>query len=68
MISYLIAMPERLSPGCSAGGMTLQEASIVMISGMLASTFCRGVRQRIRDSGGRLMMKEMKLSKPTKVE
>jgi hypothetical protein len=56
----MIAMLERVCSGCGAGGMILWEALIVMVWVMLVSTFCRSARQRIRDFGGRLMIKVMK--------
>ena len=68
----MITMLERVCSGCGAGGMILWEALIVMGSVMLVSTFCRSARQRIRDFGGRLMIKVMKRveteEKPKKVK
>lgn len=64
----LIVMLERVSSGCDAGGMILREVSIVMVSIMLASTFCRSARKKIREFGEMLMMKVMKWLKPKKVK
>jgi hypothetical protein len=48
--------------------MILREVSIVMVSMMLASTFYRSARKRIREFGGMLLMKVTKWLKPKKVK